>query len=269
MQHVRSQYGIEIPPDEPEVASDIWLDGRKGVTVRDNGGCVELIGPALPSSYACHLLGQRIVARSRIVLLKMMERILGSAPDVQICYANIDSIHFSLPSVHKANVIAWLEREASELMGSFKIEAISRHGLWLEPGRYWLHSDDEIVKFRNRSIGDRQKPFADHSMHVATRRVGELYVPIKVTLDMERTMSPSRSIDIDTSDSLSRQSLIEVGDSTSFANVLDELERNKKWAIPARLQAFRHLHERIETSRAAASGREAVPLSGEGRRPPP
>lgn len=260
MAHIRSHYGMDIPVDEPEFASDIWLDGRKGVMLRHGDNGVEVCGPALQNGSACHLLGQRIVARGRITLLEMMERVLASAPDVQICYANIDSIHFSLPSAHRASVVAWLEREASCAMGSFKIEAVTRHGLWLEPGRYWLYSDVEIAKFRNRSVGDRQSPFMDHAIYVASRRIGDLHVPIKITLDMERTMSPNRSVDTDGCNSLARQRLIEVGDGTSFSDVLDELERNQQQAIPARMRAFRNMREKMEPSRTAASGREGHPI---------
>ncbi|WP_150290055.1 hypothetical protein [Sphingobium estronivorans] len=82
MAHVRSHYGIDVPADEPEAATDIWLDGRKGVTVHHGDNGVDVRGPALQNGSACHLLGQRIVARGRIMLLEMMERILVSAPDV-------------------------------------------------------------------------------------------------------------------------------------------------------------------------------------------
>ncbi len=256
MEYVRSHYGIDVPVDEPEAATDIWLDGRKGVTVHHGGNGFDVRGPALINGSACHLLGQRIVARGRIMLLEKMERILDRAPDVQICYTNIDSIHFSLPTIHRDSIVAWLEREASDEMGSFKVEAVTQHGLWLEPGRYWLYSDSEIVKFRNRSVGDRQRPFNDHSIHVANRQIGGLHVPIKMTLDLERTISPLRSVDTDGKENQTRQRLIEVGENTRFSYVLDEIERNQRLAIPVRMQAFRRLRERMMPSCTAASVQE-------------
>lgn len=261
MAHVQSHYGIDVPADEPEAATNIWLDGRKGVKVHHGDNGVDVRGPALQNASACHLLGQRIVARGRIILLEMMERILGRAPDVQICYTNIDSIHFSLPTIHRDSVVDWLERQASDAMGSFKIEAITPHGLWLEPGRYWLYSDTEIVKFRNRSIGDQQQPFKDHAIHVAGRRIGDLHVPVRMTLVMERTMSPSRSVEPDGADRLVRQRLIEIGDNTTFTDVMGMLEHNQRQAIPARMNAFKALRKKIDISRNAASVREEMPLS--------
>jgi hypothetical protein len=256
MTAMRSFYGIDTPTDEPDTAAYTWLDGRKGVAVAERGDFVEVQGPNLRDGSACHLLGQRIVARGRIVLLEMMERILASAPEVQICYANIDSVHFSLPTSHLERVQALLEAEASDAMGSFKIESVAQYGLWLEPGRYWLYSDAGVDKFRNRSVGDRRHPFRDHAIHVASRRIRDLHVPVRATLRMERTMSAARSLEITADDGLARQRLIEVGHETTFWQVLDELEKNQQQAVPMRMKAFVRLREKMISSRIAASKRE-------------
>ncbi|MFN3725265.1 MAG: hypothetical protein ACK4SZ_03055 [Allosphingosinicella sp.] len=256
MATLRSLYGIDVPAEEPEAVSDRWLNGRRGVALSDGNRRLEVQGPSVHDGSACHLLGQRIVARGRIVLLKMMERLVAIAPDVKICYANIDSIHFSLPNSHLDGVLALLEREASNAMGSFKIEAVTRHGLWLEPGRYWLYSDSRIDKFRNRSVGNLRDPFKSKALYVATRKIGELHVPIRVTIQMDRTMSPSRSVGADVDGDTVRQHLIEVGSATTFAQVLDELEKNHRQAIPIRMNAFADLREKVESSRIAASRRE-------------
>ena len=253
MEWLRTSYGIDVPDDEPEAATDIWLEGRKGIMLESRDAFVIVRGPALNDGSACYLLGQRIVARGRIMLLEMMERVLASAPDVQICYANIDSIHFSLPTKHLKCVTAWLESEASDAMGSFKIEAVTQHGLWLEPGRYWLYSEAGIDKFRNRGVGDRRQPFRDHAVHVSSRQLGELHVPVRTTLRMDRTMSATRSLDIDAEVGVTRQTLIEVGDATTFGQVLDQLGRNHQQSIPARMNAFVDLRDKFEAARITAS----------------
>jgi hypothetical protein len=253
MDTLRSAYGISSPLDEPEAAVDIWLDGRKGIMLGSQDGLVIVQGPALQDGSACYLLGQRIVARGRIILLEMMEKILTSVPDVQICYANIDSIHFSVPTVHLKCVTGWLASEASDAMGSFKIEVVTQHGLWLEPGRYWLYSEAGIDKFRNRGVGDCRQPFRDHAIHVASRRFGDLHVPVRTTLRMDRTMSATRSLDTDAETGVIRQSLIEVGDATTFGQVLDQLETNHRQSIPARMNAFVDLREKLDATRITAS----------------
>ena len=259
MDAMKGTYGIDVPLDEPETATEIWLQGRRGIRLLEEADAVIVQGPDLRDGSACHLLGQRIVARGRMILLAMMERIHACAPDVQICYTNIDSIHFSLPTEHLDKVLAWLRSECSEEMGSFKIEALTRHGLWLEPGRYWLYSDG-IEKFRNRGIGDRRQPFKDHAIHVASRQLDKLHVPIKATLRMETTMSPLRSLRRNPQNGLIHQHLMETGSSTPFTEILSGLETNARSAIPIRMAAFRNLEQELCPGFAVAKGTENTPL---------
>lgn len=265
MTALRRLYGIDVPAEEPEAATDLWLNGRKGIVLRDRKSGVEVQGPSVQDGSACHLLGQRVVARGRIILLEMMERLVAIAPDVKICYANIDSIHFSLPTSHLDRVLALLELEASDSMGSFKIEAVTRHGLWLEPGRYWLYSESGIDKFRNRSVGDLRDPFKSNAFHVAIRRISDLHVPIRATIQMDRTMSPSRSLDVDEDGETLRQHLIEVGSATSFSEVLDELEKNRRHAIPIRMNAFADLRAKWTLPASLPRGGKKRPASSSAR----
>lgn len=255
MRMLKAYYGIAPPKDEPEVAADIWLAGRKGIMLAAKDGATFVEGPHMSGGSACFLLGQRIVARGRICLLEMMERILVSALDVEICYTNIDSIHFSLPNESLDPVITWLKSECSDALGSFKIESVTKHGLWLEPGRYWLYSD-AVEKFRNRSVGDQKHPFKDHSIHVVHRKIGELHVPIRSTLRMAKTMSPSRSLTMDSDTGLIRQRLIEIGNATTVEEILETLEQNFMCNTPMVLVAFEDLRARMSSSRFAATKRE-------------
>jgi hypothetical protein len=252
-EYLLNNYGIKSNADEPDSASEIWLRGRKGITaaVTPNGLTVD--APDLLDGTAHFLLNQRIVARGRICILEAMERISNSVPDVEICYVNIDSIHFSLPTIHLANTLASLEAEASKEMGSFRIESVTRHGLWLEPGRYWLYS--EIVeKFRNRGVSDRVKPFKDHAIHVTSRKIGDLHIPIRMTIRMDRTMSDTRSVIDDVHVGIARQSLIEVGNASSFVGVLEQLDVNQKTSISKRIRAFEDLRVRVDRKTSRCLG---------------
>jgi hypothetical protein len=256
LEHLRGAYGISPPDDEPEVATDIWLQGRKGITVTSTHAGTSVDAPALYNESACFLLGQRVVARGRILLLEMMEKILATAPDVQICYTNIDSIHFSLPTSHLEDVMSSLRTDASDEMGSFKIEAVTRYGLWLEPGRYWLYSDG-VEKFRNRSVGDRRNPFKAHAVHVTSRLVGNLHIPFRATLRMDRTMSDSRTLIPDPETGLTHQRMIEVDSATTFLSVLDALEWNQQRSTPTRLAAFAALEQHMSRSLRLAATRRS------------
>lgn len=252
-EYLRINFGIGPKEDEPAGASCAWQNGRKGLIVSGTNNGVSIDVPNLRDGSACFVLNQRTVARGRILLLEMMEKLIVIAPDVELCYANIDSIHFSLPTPHLAQVMELLKAEASDEMGSFKIEAVTRNGLWLEPGQYWLYSDS-VEKFRNRSVGNRILPFADHAIHVASRKLGELHVPIRITLRMEKTMSDARTITDDNCAGIARQQLVEIGEQTLFTDVLELLENNQRLSAPRRMQAFRDLQTNLETAASLSLG---------------
>lgn len=243
--YLKSVYGVAPRGDEQEGAADKWLSqGKKGVAVRETPRGVSVDGPDLYDGSACFMLGQRIVAQGRVLILEMMEKISAVAPQIEICYVNIDSVHFSLPTIHLEQTLAALKRESSEEMGSFKIEAVTRHGLWLEPGRYWLYGD-KIEKFRNRSVGDRITPFKDHAIRVASAVLDNLHIPIRIAVRMDRSMSDMRTIIEDMRCGVARQHLIDVGDASYFGEVLNRLEDNRKHAIAKKMQAFNDLRLRF------------------------
>lgn len=237
---LRNDFGIDTDADDPAGLSSVWLHGRKGFTVNEAHDGVRCTTPDVKSKFACFMFNQRIVARSRVTVLEMMVRLLESAPNVELCYANVDSIHFSFPEKYLSSVMNGLSSSISDKMGHYKIETIARGGLWLEPGRYWLYSD-KIDKFKNRSISHNGQAFKDHTVRVTTRLIGDLYIPIRSGVCFDRSMSDSRSIQYDPMTGLERQRLLEIRSGGSSTDVIRKLSRNRKLDIPRRLQAFRNL----------------------------
>ncbi|WP_458425110.1 hypothetical protein [Methylorubrum extorquens] len=262
LERLEEDYGIRPGPDEPEAAMDTWLQRGKGVMMNLASDRVIIDAANLRDGSACFLFGQRIVARGRIHLLQLMEYVLGAGPDIRICYVNIDSIHFSVPNKHLKAVMGVLQAKASDKMGSFKIEAVTRHGLWLEPGRYWLYSG-KVEKFRNRSVGDRLRPFKDYAVHVAIRRISGLHVPVRASIQMDKSMSHARSIvaGVDEDFGIELQKQVETSRHTKFADVLDALERNRNQATNRRLEAFGDLRRRLDQPWPAATGQGCAPSS--------
>lgn len=256
-EYLRLNYGIASTMGEPSAASEFWKRGRKGITMTETMNGVLVDAPDLFDGSACFMLNQRTVARSRIVLLGMMEKILAAAPGIEICYANIDSVHFSVGDADLPGLLRSLRAESSDEMGSFKIEAVTRHGLWLEPGRYWLF-DKTVEKFRNRGVGNRRDPFRDHAMVVSSRAIGGLSIPIRSTVRMERTMADSRKLIEECDEGLIRQKMVEIGANTTFEQVLAQLEENRKQSVPRQMLAFRQLQTHVGSSRPAASGRDRL-----------
>lgn len=255
LEHLLQVYGVSRHSDEPPSATDGWLHRGKGIRMIPASASVVVGAPDISNGSACFLLGQRTVARGRVHLLELMERVLGAASGVRICYTNIDSVHFSLPTKHLDDMMHFLRREASNRMGSLKIEAVSRHGLWLEPGRYWLYSD-RVEKFRNRGVGDRLNPFKDRAIHVADRRLGDLHVPIRRTIRMDRSMSDIRTLvaEHDDDGGIFRQQTIEIAKDTEFAEILAAIERNRLYSTARRASAFGALKARLDRPCPAATG---------------
>lgn len=237
---LHNDFGIAADADDPAGLSAAWLQGRKAFTVTETAVGFRCETPDVTSGRACFMFNQRIVAHGRTTLLEMMEKLMTIAPDVELCYANVDSIHFSFPADCQASVMDELRSGISDRMGGYKIETKASGGLWLEPGRYWLYSDD-LKKFRNRSVRHNGQAFKDQSIHVVSRQIGDLYIPIRFRIGMERSMTDTRSIEYDPTTGLERQYLAEVHKGASPSDVLRLLERNRKQHIPRRLQAFRKL----------------------------
>ncbi len=254
MSFLASHYGIIPPIDEPEVATDTWIERSNGVRMSLTSNDAIVDAPDMNDRSSCFMLGQRIVAKGRVHLLELMERVLALGIDIHICYVNIDSIHFSVPKEQIDMVVERLAGDASDAMGSFKIEAVTSHGLWLEPGRYWLYSD-QVEKFKNRSISDGNQPFKDRSFHIAIRQLGDLHIPIRTSLRLDKSMSDVRALDLepDNFTNFIRQRLIERNETTTYSETLDMLEANKANATPQRLEAFMRLKELIGESYTAAS----------------
>ena len=252
IKYLSNTYGISPPIDEPEDATNIWINRNTRFSMTMSSGGVQTISPAKKDSSTCYMLSQRIVAHGRIHILKLMERILSLNSMTEICYVNVDSIHFSIPSKKLNKIINTIRNEACEEMGSFKIESITKHGLWLEPGKYWLYSK-AIEKHRNRSIGSAiQKPFQDHAFRIASREINKLHIPIRVAIRMEKSMSHVRALH-KADNGVVRQFLIERSSSSSFSETLSLIMNIRKTDTITRLEAFKKLKHRISQGYSAAS----------------
>lgn len=244
MSFLHKHYGISAFPDEPVSAMATWLDGRKKIFISSNYDNVTTTTPALKRAEACFSLSQRIVARGRTILLDKMEKIAALTSDVEIAYCNIDSIHFSVNKSSFASVYAALKAESSSSMGGFKIDAVTKHGLWLEPGRYWLYGQT-IEKFANKGVSDNIQPFKDQKIYVKTICIEELYIPIRISISLSKTMSNERKLFKDEGSNYVRFISFNITKEMRFNDVLEILKRNYALSISIKTKAFNSLRERI------------------------
>lgn len=237
-----SEFGIARNKGEPDKVFAGSLSGRRGITLNVRPDTVVVKHPKLTAGTACFSLSQRIVARGRTKLLEMMERLSKISKEVEICYCNIDSIHFSMPADESAKVLSELQSEATQEMGSFKIEAVANHGLWIEPGRYWLYSDT-IVKFANQGINDGATPFKTSSVHVASHIIDDLSIPLKVRIEMARSLSDAKDIVLTQSGIWEHRAFL-LNDTSTFNDFVTGIAANRN-SLSRKMAAFEDLREQM------------------------
>lgn len=242
---IEKEYRIFQLPGEPLSAFLSNLTKNRSVTLQMLADGVEVTGPDVSGRSCCNLFSQRIVALSRIKVLELVENIMKSLKNVEICYCNIDSIHFSYSREDREDVLNWLEMKSSERMGGFKIEALAESGLWLEPGRYWLYGDGKVVKFGNIGISRADGAFGEVRLFRALRQVRDLHIPITGRVHMSRLLSDSSGI---VRNSLGEEihAPVKLNSSFDFWDVIRQLAKNRITAIPEKIAAFQKLKSHFE-----------------------
>lgn len=106
------------------------------------------------TSDAVFSLSAQVVVAAQLKMIKTLERFM-TFRTVELCYANVDSIHLSL---HRDELDGFLQQNddlISDQVGALKIEAIADRGYWFDVGRYWLKKNDEVVLFKNRGFNHK------------------------------------------------------------------------------------------------------------------
>lgn len=122
-------------------------------------------------------LTSEIYSKSRVLLLKTIMDLRAKFPSTQLCYINIDCIHFSVPDEIATEVKSYLEATyvGSEL-GKFKIEAIAKYGAWFCPGRYYL-LDQNFKLVKQADIALKGDDFAfNHERKLEVAYAGKVVV---------------------------------------------------------------------------------------------
>lgn len=112
------------------------------------------------SDFNLHSLTSQVISNARVKMIKTMEHIL-SFNSTELCYANTDSIHVSIP---KRNLPAFIEHMSpfiSDKMGGLKVQCIADKGLWLDVGRYWLLENGNVELYKNKVFNHKnnRNPF--------------------------------------------------------------------------------------------------------------
>ena len=100
------------------------LNKLKGFGVAETTQCFYTIFPQLDDSKSVFSLSARVLANSRLKMTKTIKA-FEEFPSVEICYANIDSIHISINKDQIDQFLATFQEMISDRLGDLKIQTIA------------------------------------------------------------------------------------------------------------------------------------------------
>lgn len=152
-----------------------------------NKPCFSLKEPNEGSSIFC--LFSEVLGHVRTRLLETIEYIF-SFQGAEVCYANIDSIHVSLPVDLKERFLEYMSPLIGQEMGKLKIEAEASKGLWLSPGLYCLKNEEKIILEKLKGISSKWRPVTTSSQRVYTNsvRTSGLTLPVYSKISLEKVI---------------------------------------------------------------------------------
>ncbi len=119
----------------------------------------------IDSCEAVYSLFSKTVSNSRIRMMALIEKLL-LVESLEVCYANVDSLHISIATVDERQLSDLLSSDLSREMGGLKIEAVATSGYWSDLGRYWLIGEAGVVKYANVLFRTKttKHPFVDNRL---------------------------------------------------------------------------------------------------------
>ena len=119
--------------------------------VRDHADGLEMRHLDIDAAGAVYCLSSGVLANARVKLLAAIERFVAF-DSVEVCYANIDSVHLSIAKDRLVGFLRHFKDLIGDALGQMKVETIADRGYWFDVGRYWLLKDERVVQFRNRGF---------------------------------------------------------------------------------------------------------------------
>ena len=146
-----SNYSLSLDAQVPPADLQRFLGRTAYFGVRDHAEGLELRHVDIDAASAVYCLSSGVLANARVKLLAAIERFVAY-DSVEICYANIDSVHLSIAKDRLDGFLRHFEDLIGHSLGQMKVEAIAERGYWFDVGRYWLLKDGRVVQFRNKGF---------------------------------------------------------------------------------------------------------------------
>lgn len=146
-----SNYSLSLDAQVPPADLQRFLGRSAYFGVRDRAEGLELRHLDIDAAGAVYCLSSGVLANARVKLLAAIERFVAY-DSVEVCYANIDSVHLSIAKERLDGFLRHFEDIIGDSLGQMKVEAIAERGYWFDVGRYWLLKDGHVVQFRNKGF---------------------------------------------------------------------------------------------------------------------
>lgn len=148
------EFSIKKPHNVTIVDFVKFLQVKKHFKISNINSYLELSYPDFSSNNQVHSISAQILANSRIKMMKLIEELV-KYPTLEICYANVDSIHISIQQDCLDDFIKINKAKISDKLGDLKIQAIGNKGYWFDIGRYWIKNNDDIVISANSGFNHK------------------------------------------------------------------------------------------------------------------
>ena len=192
------KFGVVIPKNLTPAELMTLLD-RKNFFLTISGNYLKLTYPNNIQNTNIYSLYAFVISNARLKMMKTIEYLLEFS-NLDICYANVDSIHVSIPKDRREEFVFFLKDKEllGEKLGQLKIENYSDYGLWLSPGKYWLYNSDKIIQSRNSCL---QQDFDDNHNNIRMKKkyyipnqINEFTVSKECNLSLRKTLSVRKKL---------------------------------------------------------------------------
>ena len=146
-----SNYSLSLDAQVSSASLQRFLNRTAYFGVRDHEGVLDLRHLDIDEAGAVYCMSSGVLANARVKLLAAIERFVAY-DSVEVCYANIDSVHLSIEKDRLDGFLRHFEDLIGDSLGQMKVEAIAERGYWFDVGRYWLLKDGHVVQFRNKGF---------------------------------------------------------------------------------------------------------------------
>ncbi len=155
-----SNYNLALDAQVAPADLQRFLSRTAYFGVRDHADGLELRHLDIDAAGTVYCLSSGVLANARVKLLTAIERFVAY-DSVEVCYANIDSVHLSIAKDRLEGFLRHFEDLIGDSLGQMKVEVIADRGYWFDVGRYWLLTNGRVVQFRNKGFnhGRSQDPF--------------------------------------------------------------------------------------------------------------